>query len=125
MAPLEWRDSFSVGNAHLDEQHKGLIALINLIDDANLTGPVLDQLQDYVDEHFRDEERLMEEAGYAGLPAHREQHAAFREWLETSQQAQRRGEVAALLRDGMQAYLKNWLVNHILVSDKDYAPHLK
>ena len=59
MAPLEWTDSYSAGNAHLDEQHKGLIALINRLDDASMTGPVLDRLQDYVDEHFRDEERLM------------------------------------------------------------------
>jgi hemerythrin-like metal-binding protein len=125
MEPLEWKDSFSVGNAHLDEQHKGLIALINMLDDADMTGPVLEQLQIYGEEHFRDEERLMEEAGYDGLPAHREQHAAFVEWLESAHQAQRRGEVAALLRDGVRDYLKNWLVNHILVSDKDYAPHLK
>lgn len=125
MAPLEWTDSFSVGNEKMDEQHKGLMVLINMLDDADMTGPVLDQLQIYVDEHFRDEERLMEEAGYAGLPAHRKQHAAFEEWLESVQQVQRRAEVAALLRESVQDYLKKWLVDHILVSDQAYTPHLK
>lgn len=124
MTRLEWKDSYSVGDAHIDAQHQGLIALINMLDDAQMVGPVIDRLQTYVDEHFRDEEKLMEQAGYPDLAAHREHHAAFEEWLESVRQAQLSGEVAWLLRESMQDYLKNWLVNHILVSDQDYAPYL-
>ncbi len=125
MTPLEWTESFSVGNALMDEQHKELIALINMLDDAQMTGPVLDQLQHYGEEHFRDEEQLMEEAGYTELAAHCAEHAAFAEWLESAQRAHRGGEVAALLRDSVRAYLKDWLVNHILIHDKAYVPFLK
>ncbi len=125
MDTLKWNDSYSVGDRHLDEQHKGLIQLINKLGGGAPVPVVLDELQSYVDEHFRDEERMMKEAGYPELAAHKLQHAAFEEWLEASRQACRSGDVVGLLRDSINSYLKTWLVNHILVSDKAYSSYLK
>ena len=124
MDSLKWDESYSVGDARLDEQHKGLIRLINRLGSGAPVPVVLDELQIYVDEHFRDEERMLETAGYPDLAAHKLQHAAFEEWLETSRQACRSGEVVGLLRDSISSYLKTWLINHILVSDKAYAGYL-
>ncbi len=125
MAKLQWNDAWSVGDKHLDGQHKQLVGLINMLEDDNTIPTVIDALGEYVRRHFHDEEAAMERAGYPDLVAHREQHAAFREWLASAEQMQHRGEVAGLLRDGIRAYLRTWLVNHILVSDKAYMPHLK
>lgn len=124
MDGLKWDESYSVGDAHLDEQHKGLIGLINMLNGNTPVPVVLDELQIYIDEHFRDEEALLEKAGYPDLAAHKQQHAAFEEWLDASRQASRSGEVAGLLRDNIRSYLKTWLVNHILVSDKAYSDYL-
>jgi hemerythrin len=124
MESLEWDEAWSVGDARLDEQHQGLIRLINRLGSGAPVSIVLDELQIYVDEHFRDEERMMEMMAYPDLAAHRQQHAAFEEWLEASRQACRSGEVVGLLRDSISSYLKTWLVNHILVSDKAYSGHL-
>jgi hemerythrin len=124
MERLEWDEAWSVGEPHLDEQHKGLIELINRLGGETFLPVVLDELQSYVDEHFRDEERMMEAVGFPDLAAHKLQHAAFEEWLEASRQACRSGEVVGLLRDNIRSYLKTWLVNHILVSDKAYSAHL-
>jgi len=124
MDSLKWDESYSVGDARLDEQHKGLIRLINRLGSGAPVPVVLDELQIYVDEHFRDEERMLETAGYPDLAAHKLQHAAFEEWLEASRQACRSGEVVGLLRDSISSYLKTWLINHILVSDKAYAGYL-
>ena len=124
MDTLKWDDSYSVGDARLDDQHKGLIRLINRLGSGAPVPIVLDELQIYVDEHFRDEERMLETAGYPDLAAHKLQHAAFEEWLEASRQACRSGEVVGLLRDSISSYLKTWLINHILVSDKAYAGYL-
>jgi hemerythrin-like metal-binding protein len=124
MDSLKWDESYSVGDAHLDEQHKGLIGLINMLNGNTPVPVVLDELQIYIDEHFRDEEALLEKAGYPDLTAHKQQHAAFEEWLDASRQASRSGEVAGLLRDNIRSYLKTWLVNHILVSDKAYSDFL-
>lgn len=124
MDTLKWDDSYSVGDEHLDEQHKGLIRLINRLDSGIPVPVALDELQIYVDVHFRDEERMLETAGYPDLAAHKIQHAAFEEWLAASRQACRSGEVVGLLRDSISSYLKTWLVNHILVSDKAYSDYL-
>ena len=124
MDSLAWDDSYSVGDARLDEQHKGLIRLINKLGSGAPVPVVLDELQIYVDEHFRDEERMMETAGYPDIVAHKLQHAAFEEWLEASRQACRSGEVVGLLRESIASYLKTWLVTHIMVSDKAYSGYL-
>lgn len=124
MDTLKWDDSYSVGDEHLDDQHRGLIRLINRLDSGVPVPIALDELQTYVDEHFREEERVLEAVGYPDLEAHKIQHAAFEEWLEASRQACRSGEVVGLLRDSISTYLKTWLVNHILVSDKAYSAFL-
>ena len=124
MKSLQWDETWSVGDTHLDEQHKGLIGLINKLGSGAPVPSVLGELQIYVDEHFRDEERMLEAAGYPDLAAHKLQHAAFEEWLEASRQATRSGEVVGLLRDSIGSYLKSWLVNHIMVSDKAYSEYL-
>ena len=124
MDNLEWDDAWSVGDARLDEQHKGLIGLINRLGSGAPVPVVLDELQIYVDEHFRDEEGMLENAGYPDLAAHKRQHKAFEEWLTVSRRAFREPEVSAMLRESIRAYLKSWLVNHIMVSDKDYSSWL-
>lgn len=124
MAPLQWDESYSVGNAVLDAQHREVIDLINMLDDETLVEVVLEQLERYAREHFRDEERLMEEAGYPALAEHRALHAAFAEWLAGMQKACLAPGVAPLLRDDIRAYLENWLIEHILVEDMAYRPYV-
>lgn len=125
MATLKWQDSYSVGNAHLDAQHKSLIELINRLDDKAKVGEVLDGLGRYVAEHFRDEERMLEASGFPDLEAHRMLHRAFEAWLNEKQEAFRRGRGSTVLRDSMQSYLKVWLTNHILFADRAYSRYLK
>jgi len=125
MDTLKWDDSYSVGDDRLDDQHKGLIRLINRLDSGIPVPIALDELQTYVDEHFREEEAMLEAVGYPDLEAHKMQHAAFEEWLEASRQACRSGEVVGVLRGIISSYLKTWLANHILVSDKAYSAYLE
>ena len=66
----------------------------------------------------------MDKAGYPDISSHKLQHAAFEEWLEASRQACRSGEVVGILRESINSYLKTWLINHILVSDKAYSGYL-
>lgn len=124
MGDFTWKPEYSVGDDHLDAQHRGLIDLINMLDDESRMAEVLDRLEIYVDEHFRDEEGMLEKADYPDLAAHKKQHEAFEEWLAVSRRAFREPEVASMLRENIRAYLKAWLVNHIMVSDKDYSSWL-
>ena len=124
MGDFIWKPEYSVGDDHLDDQHKGLIELIDMLENESRMGEVLERLEVYVDEHFRDEERILENSSYPDIAAHKQQHKAFEEWLAVSRRAFREPEVASMLRDSIRAYLKSWLVNHIMVSDKDYSSWL-
>ena len=60
MEEIVWMNEFSVGVKEMDEQHKKLIAMINLLiaDQKSLTAPetiakLLTEMTDYAQEHFR------------------------------------------------------------------------
>jgi hemerythrin-like metal-binding protein len=124
LGDFTWKPEYSVGDDHLDDQHRGLIDLINMLEDESRMGEVLEQLEIYVDEHFREEEAMLEKAGYPDLAAHKLQHKIFEEWFSVSRRAFREPDVSSMLSESIRAYLKSWLVNHIMVSDKDYASWL-
>jgi hemerythrin len=119
MAPIEWDDSYCVGEPVIDRQHQGLVNLINALEDDAEVGFVLDQLTLYVAEHFQTEEKLMAAKGVPGLDAHKSQHREFEEWLTASKQAYRTGGTGGIaLRDNIRSYLNGWLIHHIKGSDQ-------
>ncbi len=126
---LEWKPEYSVGIPSIDMQHRRLINLINRLQTAvdYSTGEVfereaLDELVDYTRTHFRYEEDLMEQNEYPGFEGHREEHvrmiARVEQVLQDYQQDQ---------DDAMQKatdFLKDWLINHINGTDKQYSQFL-
>lgn len=125
MGKISWDRSFSVGVAMLDEQHKRIIRVVNLLSSHReaevhdeTISEALTRLTKYAEEHFKAEEELLAEHGYAGLSAQRESHAAFRRrMVEFCRDTMARQETvpAALLH-----YVKGWWVNHILKEDMQY-----
>lgn len=129
MTLLEWKESYSVGDSVFDNDHRRLIDLINRVEEADREGlPVdwaLDELEEYARYHFGREETRMEALGYPALEAHRKEHAAFIEWLETVKSTYHAApEAHAHLAAAVNAYLRDWLDNHILKTDMAYKPHL-
>ena len=128
MELIVWKDEYSVGVAEFDEQHQGLIALINrLTEEGQRAGTiegVLDALDRYVKEHFRAEEALMHAHQYEGLEEHRTQHEVFEEWLGAVKQTYRFTADGDVFAETVNAFLRNWLINHILRTDMDYKPVL-
>jgi hemerythrin len=128
MELIVWKDEYSVGVAEFDEQHQGLIALINrLTEEGQRAGTiegVLDALDRYVKEHFRAEEALMHAHQYEGLEEHRTQHKVFEEWLSAVKQTYRFTADGDVFAETVNAFLRNWLINHILRTDMDYKPVL-
>jgi len=128
-ARIEWQDSYSVGVPVLDAQHKNLIRLINLLEDEKqkdgMIAFVFDELDAYIREHFRAEEKMMEEAAYPDLEEHKEGHRAFNDWLSSVRIAYDSGGASSFyIAESVIAFLKNWLVSHILVTDMAYRSHL-
>ncbi|MBI1390241.1 MAG: bacteriohemerythrin [bacterium] len=127
---FEWDDSMSVKNKTLDDQHKRLIALVNKLFDAlkqnkgkSILGGIIDELIDYTRTHFKNEERIMAQGGYPKLESHQKQHHAFTEKALDLQTRFHRGEL--VLSQEVLDFLKDWLINHIMKQDQQYAPYLK
>jgi hemerythrin-like metal-binding protein len=80
-------------------------------------------LVDYTRSHFRDEERLMREYGYDGLRDQESQHRYFAEKMVGMQQQVTTGNT--MITIDLMDFLKDWLIKHILGSDKKYQDFFK
>jgi hemerythrin-like metal-binding protein len=120
-----WKEEYSVGNDLLDAQHRRLIELVNRVDGEESLDDILAELERYAEEHFRDEERLLESVGYPDLDKQQHQHAAFSSWLERLHREHREDGGGAVTRHDLQRYLRVWLANHLLVYDMAFKSWLK
>ena len=124
MTPRHWNDAFSVGNPHLDSEHRLLLGLIHRLEEVGTAGlqEVLDGLIAYANEHFRHEEALMARGGFPGLEAHRGLHEAFRQ--EVQGFLTRSEQEPEVLLGPLRAFLEAWWEQHILREDAKYRPYL-
>jgi len=81
MPLIDWRKDYELGIGAIDHEHRELIELINemhaaLGGDASPEAAVnfLGELYTQVSGHFALEERMMRDAGYDEVEAHREEH---------------------------------------------------
>ena len=125
---VEWDDSFSVGFDHIDDQHKKLVDMINELiqgckngDAKEVVMKIFEKLADYVKIHFADEEKYLTDVIYPDLTAHKKQHQELLFELVGHVAAVEAGSTAI---DDFVKFLKDWLLTHIAMSDKKYAPYL-
>jgi hemerythrin len=71
--------------------------------------------------HFILEEELFQRCNYPGGAAHKRLHDKF---TATLMQVLTDFEAGGDIASGVLELLKDWLIQHILVADKAYAPHL-
>lgn len=125
-----WRKSYEIGVAEIDMQHRRLVGMINELSDAMMerrgqraVKHVLDELKDFIVEHFETEESVMEKSGYPDLPQHRIKHVELtRQVLEFREKA--RGD-QQLEASELLDFLCDWLRNHMMVFDKEVGKYLK
>ena len=126
---IEWSDSFSIGVQTVDEQHKGLVAMLNEINDGINGGwgkqardEVLNKLVEYTVVNFNTEESLMTISNYSGLAAHKQHHeqliAMVKEYLAKYEKDPSASNYDLLF------FLKRWLVEHIMKDDKAMGEYL-
>ncbi len=127
----EWTKEFSVGVEEIDDDHKRLLALVNDLHDAveagaawNVLDNVLDGLTLYVTYHFAHEETLFTRTDYPGYERHRRQHQALTITVHEIQQDFQDHALETLPHQVLE-FLKNWLYEHILGSDRAFAVYYK
>lgn len=127
-----WSDAMSVGITEIDDQHKALVGILNRLFHAvvqresnEITIEILDTLVDYTKAHFGLEEKLLQDAGYnpTEFAAHQHEHHAFIKKI--SEAANKHLIEGKSVSFEIINFLKHWLQEHILVTDKKYADALK
>lgn len=126
MLVAKWSERYSVNIEKMDGQHKKLLDLMNSLDDAihkgkdeALVAALVTDLNDCVDEHFREEEKLLERLNYPHLGAHKSQHLHFLVQFHMMNSAHQAGHLE-LVQIFVQ-YLKNWFVFHLFSEDRTYG----
>jgi hemerythrin-like metal-binding protein len=127
-----WNDAMLTGVAEIDAQHRILVdtlveASTKLTDKAS--DPLFEQitrdLLAYAIYHFDTEEQLMRQHGYEPEEAalHVGEHRGFSEQVVALRDRAHTGEPGA--RDALLAFLRNWLINHIMTSDQQLGRFIR
>jgi len=129
MALFQWDDSYSVGIAVIDEQHRKLVGMINTLDDAMRQGRgksvlsgILSEMVRYTAMHFSTEEEYFKRYEYPGAGPHLEEHEKFTSKVSEFQKGFDAGRIG--LSTDVMNFLTDWLKKHILGSDKRYGQFL-
>ncbi len=131
---FNWNDDYSVGIQEIDDQHKHLLSigqeLMGLIKNHSsddLYDDVVDaieRMRDYTVYHFRAEEQMMIDAGYADFDAHKEEHDDMIGKLGDIDLSELDHNQTEFVMDLMK-FLSKWIMNHIIGSDFMYRDALQ
>ena len=122
MRDIAWSHTLSVAVDEIDEDHRKLVNIFNILvhsikdgESPEYLAAVLDELINCTVWHFSHEERLMLKYGYKGIEEHKADHreliASAKELRDELLQANRPVE------DEHIEFLERWLTEHILTDD--------
>lgn len=127
---IKWKKSYETGNPIIDQQHKGLVDIINELYDAiKYRGDIdhayitYNELIKYTKIHFLREESLLINANYKDIKKHQELHKKL-----TAQVFSLNDKFANNRKDicvETILFLKAWLTDHIIAEDLKYVKHIK
>ena len=123
MGLIQWKKEYMVGISKIDKQHKQIVTVLNRIiaqqakgrDDKDIEG-ILDDLQDYIKEHFRTEEAYMIEHHFSGYEEQRNEHNWFVDRLLEAQKEYFKNR--QLISVNLINFVWDWFSQHILKVDK-------
>lgn len=125
---LTWSDALASGYAEIDRQHQRLIELGNQLNAAirsghgrEIVGTVLEELIDYTAKHFQFEERLMEQHRFPHLDDHRAKHSQL---VKEVLAHKARFDAGDTLTAEVMNFIRDWLVNHIMKTDRTLGKFL-
>lgn len=125
-----WKENYETGVEVFDEQHKKLFDIANslyklleedvYVDKYNKILEIIEELKNYTVYHFKEEEEYMYKIGYKKFFSHKVQHDDFiKQFSKINLEKIDKGQ-DAYIRETLE-FIYNWIVNHILKTDKEYA----
>lgn len=127
MPLYNWDPKFELGVPSIDEQHRRIFDLANLLhaagcreDSDALVETALLEMSTYVDEHFGDEEAFMQGIGYPAFEEHRVIHEEMRRKVADLHRQFRAGDVRG---PEVHFLVVSWLMQHITGVDARIAEY--
>ncbi|WP_300555244.1 bacteriohemerythrin [Desulfovibrio sp.] len=127
---VQWTPNMDLGINDIDSQHRLLVDYINDLHSAMTNNSsaqemlgILRKLRDYTSTHFRDEEKHFVHSDYPSTKEHLQIHREFEAKVNEVEQGIKQGTIT--LSMDLLSFLKDWLVQHIMGMDAQYAPYVK
>lgn len=128
MEKIKWSAEYNIGIEPIDTQHQKLVEILNNLNeikkekDMESLIRVFHDLICYSRIHFFDEEEIMKKISYPKYEEHKEEHKFFIDKLEEINKEIYEKNVYISL--SMRIFLTDWLVGHILKTDRGLIPYI-
>jgi hemerythrin len=130
MSLFKWSSANSVYLPEIDAEHRALYRLGDELHKALLAGadqahlkPIVMNLLESAEQHFRHEERLMRAIHYTSFDWHKGQHDAVRKKFKALAKRIDAGDAAAT--GELLEFLSEWLRGHLGVADRMMGARLR
>jgi hemerythrin len=127
---FKWTPEYSVNIKTIDNQHQELVNMLNRLfvavaqrEGNNVIGGILEAFRSYTKTHFSLEERLMEQAQYPDLEAHKLEHQKLIGQLDELCRKHLTEDKPIYFE--VLRFLKTWLKEHISSEDTKYSTALQ
>ena len=124
---IKWSPTLACGVRMIDEQHKGLVKLLNDLfnhatgdekQEHEYFNKVIKEAVEYVTVHFATEEKIMRATSFSGFAEHKRAHESFIYNVLCNIKDYQENNRTSLA--GFTKFLKEWVLSHIAVMDKQY-----
>jgi hemerythrin-like metal-binding protein len=126
---IKWTEHNETGIVLIDEQHKGIVSIINTFyymmsagaDNKMMYSCISDTMKNYSRIHFITEEGFLKESGYVDIEEHKSLHRKLSIEIEQI-------ELNCIINNDaleLLEFLKRWWIEHINEKDQLYAQHLR
>ena len=129
---ITWSHTLTCGIRLIDEQHKGLVVLINEMfqhvtdnqaQEHIYFSNVVHELIKYVKIHFATEEKIMHATKFAGYAQHKREHDYF--ICTVMEKVSDYNLKKHINLYSFTKFLKEWVLSHIAIRDKQYFEYLR
>jgi len=129
---VTWSERLSCGIKLIDDQHKGLVELVNdmfnhatgnSIQEQDYFNIVIQEVVKYVKVHFATEEKIMLATKFSGYTEHKKAHDSFVIAVVNNINDFKAGKRLTL--SAFTKFLKDWILSHIAMMDKQYFEYFK
>jgi len=129
---VTWSDRLSCGITLIDDQHKALVDLVNDMfkhatgnetQEHDYFNRVIQEAVKYVKVHFATEEKIMLATKFSGYAEHKKEHEKFILAVVSNIKDYEAGKRLTL--STFTKFLKDWILSHIAMMDKQYFEYFK